>query len=222
MRAAGSRRLVASATVAFVCATASTAGAQIRWDVGAEVGAMKRFTTAKAEGAPNLEVGPAFQLDGHVALVPMVRVGGYLAQDVAPADGVGARTFWGGGLHVKVTPPLLSAPWRFWVSAGFGYAYSHAASYHGQVATRGGGSDLDVVFGSTHGGLLEVPLGLDLGYRASGRFLFFAELGGRPVLASYGPMYAGGQRATGVTTAAPFMGKDSFAASLSVGLSLQE
>ena len=51
--------------------------------------------------------------------VPMVRVGVYGSADLAPGAGsgdsqVGQRTYWGGGLEVRVMPPLLPAPWRTW------------------------------------------------------------------------------------------------------------
>jgi hypothetical protein len=211
------------ALVALLVAPA--ARAQVHWDVGAQAGVIKRFTTGGANGAPDPGFGPVVQLQGHLALVPMVRIGLYAAADVSPASGVGARTFYEGGLHLKVTPPLLSAPWRAWAFAGFGYAYTYAASFHAPVALPT--STTNVLFGGTYGGMLDVPLGLGLGYkpaRAGVPWLVFAELGGRLGVGFYGPMYDDGAAGTagGVVTVAPFLGKDSFALTLSVGLSLEQ
>jgi hypothetical protein len=211
------------------------AHAQVRWDVAAEVGAKTRFTTGSAPSAPGPSFGPAFELQGHVALVPMLRVGAYLTQDTAIGSGNGTRTFWAGGIRAKVTPPLLPAPWRFWAYAGLGYAYAYAVSFRAPALVEG--SEVIVRFPGQQGGILEVPVGVALGYRVSGgtgalrttrAWVVFAELGGRFGVATFGPMYDAGPVAAvagataGSTVSAPFAGKDSFALSLSVGLSLQE
>jgi hypothetical protein len=204
---------------------AGTARAQVHWDLGADVGAMKRFTTGSETGAPNPGFGPVFELQGHVALIPMLRVGAYFTQDISPASNIGTRTFWEGGLHLKVTPPLLSAPWRAWVFAGFGYAYTYAASFRAPVTMTTQTSN--VLFGGAYGGMLDVPLGVALGYRLRGAlspWMAFVQLGGRLGVGFYGPMYDDGAAgiAAGTVAVAPFMGKDSFALTLSVGLSLEQ
>jgi hypothetical protein len=187
---------------------------------------MKRFTTGSEIAAPNPGFGPVFEVQGHVALIPMLRVGAYFAQDVSPASDVGTRTFWEGGLHLKATPPLLPAPWRTWAFVGFGYAYTYEASYHAPV-TMGSQTTTSVLFGGAYGGMLDVPLGVALGYRLRGAlspWLAFVQLGGRLGVGFYGPMYDDGAAgiAAGTVAVAPFMGKDSFALTLSVGLSLEE
>jgi hypothetical protein len=225
MRARLAPPLVAGCLALFALLAAPAARAQVHWDVGASAGAMKRFTTGSDVAAPDPGFGAVAQLQAHVALVPMVRVGAYAAADWSPASGIGARTFYEGGLHLKVTPPLLSAPWRAWAFAGFGYAYTYAASYRAPVTV--GTTTTDVLFGGTYGGMLDVPLGVGLGYRparAGVPWLVFAELGGRLGVGFYGPMYDDGATGTaaGFVAVAPFIGKDSFALSLSVGLSLEQ
>jgi hypothetical protein len=153
----------------------------------------------------------------------MVRVGAYLAQDVAPVAGAGVRTYWEGGLRAKVTPPLLSAPWRAYAFAGLGYAYTYASSH--RAVPPGGAAE--VLFAGVSGGMLDLPVGLGLGARAPGAmraWVVFAELAGRFGVAFYGPMYAAGapSAVAGAAGPAPFVGKDSFALSLSVGLSLEQ
>jgi hypothetical protein len=172
------------------------AHAQLRWDVGAQAGVTKRFTTGAAPGAPSPGLGPSFGLQGHVALVPMVRIGVYLEQDISPMSPLGPRTFWAAGLHLRVMPPLLGGGWRTWLFAGFGYAYTDWSSE------------------AVSGGIFDAPVGVGLG-RKIGSWLIFGELGTRFGFGFYGPMYAGQGGAAG-------QGQDSFALSASVGLSLEQ
>jgi hypothetical protein len=164
------------------------------------------------------------ELQAHVALVPMVRIGAYIAGDLAKIPGAGTRTFLGGGLHAKITPPLLAAPWRAWAFVGLGYSYAYATSYHTTVPVMGE-PPADVLFGGISGGILEIPLGFDLGYKLAPNWLLFAELGGRFGVGFFGSIYEDG--ATGSlpnlpTVVAPFMGKDSFGLALSVGVSFDK
>jgi len=163
--------------------------ASVNWDVGAQAGAMKRFTTSTQASQPGF--GPAFELQGHVALIPMFRVGLYLAQDISPMPGWPARQFYEGGLHVKWTPPLLASPWRSYLFAGFGAAYVRQDPREGT--------------------LLEVPAGLGVALKLRAPWELFAELGGRAGVAFLGGVYDAGNT-----------GKDSFAVSLSVGVSLSD
>jgi hypothetical protein len=165
------------------------AHAQVNWDVGAEVGAMKRFTTSSQTSQPGF--GPAFELQGHVALIPMLRVGLYAAQDISPMPGWPARQFYEGGLHARLTPPLLSSPWRTYLFAGFGAAY--------------------VRQDPRDGALFDVPAGLGLSLKVRAPWEVFVELGGRFGVAFLGGVYDGANT-----------GKDSFAVSLSAGVSLSD
>ncbi len=182
--------MVASALVA------RPAGAQLRWDVGAEAGIAKRFTTGAPAGAPSPGVGPIFGLQGHVALVPMVRIGLYAEQDTEPLSQLGPRSFWAGGLHARVTPPLLGGGWRTWLYAGLGYGY---VDWSSQRAS---------------GGIFDAPVGLGLGDKL-GSWLVFAELGARFGFGFYGSAYSG-------QGGVPAVGQESVALCASVGLSLEQ
>jgi hypothetical protein len=143
----------------------------------------------------------------------MLRIGAYGTQDISPAPGIGPRFFWEGGLHLKATPPLLAAPWRAWAFAGVGYASAVAKSYP--------------AFQGVTGGFLDIPVGVALGYRLQphGAWLAFAQLGARIGAAFSGRMYEQGAPAaqpSGTPLTAPFVGKDSFALTLCVGLSLEQ
>jgi hypothetical protein len=65
------------------------------------------------------------------------------------------------------------------------------------------------------GGVLELPFGVGLGYRLRPEWMVFAELGGRASLLTWGGM----EQAPVCLCRDAFVGKDSFAAGLSVGVS---
>jgi hypothetical protein len=185
---------------------------------------MKRFATGSEAGAPDPGFGPVVEVEGHVALVPMLRIGAYATWDLSPASGIGARSFWEGGLHLKATPPLLPPPWRTWAFFGVGYAYTVADGYRGAGTIAA--PNTAVMFQSVTGNLLDIPFGFAVGYRLQprGSWLVFAQLGARIGAAFFGQMYERGPPATGSVTplAAPFVGKDSFALTLCVGISLEQ
>jgi len=187
-------------TIAVACLFGATAEsrqavAQVHWDVGAELGAMDRLATGRDATVRAPTPGPAAELHGHVALVPMVRVGAYVSEDISPRPGIPARETTEVGLRGKLSPPLLSGPWRSWIFLGIGYARAYVAV--------------------VEGGVIDLPLGAGIGYRLRRPWQIFAELEGRVGLGFSGPLYA---RVEGE----PYEGKDSFAVSLSVGVSLDE
>ncbi len=185
------------ALAAVVLLAPTPASAQLNSDVGLSAGVMKRFTTGAASGVSQPGFGPVVDLRAHVALLPMIRIGLYVAYDHSPMPGAGDRNFVTGGLHLKVSPPLLPAPWKTYLFAGFGAGYAEADAY-GSV-------------GSLTGALLEIPLGLGLARKLGTSWELFTELGGRFGVATFGPMYE----------ARPgFTGADSFALALTVGVSL--
>ena len=210
------RALIRAALVAGALSP-SRAMAQVKWDVGAEAGVVKRFTSGSSSGVSSPNLGPSVEVLGHVAVVPMVRVGLYASIDLVPQTG--QRSYWEGGAQVRVTPPLLPAPWRTWAFAGVGYAYAYQASF--ELAAHGGeaGAGASTLVDGVSGGLIEIPLGVGLGYRTQGPWTLFAELGARVDAGLYGPMYVPGGPGNSQGTAGPSLGRDSFALSLGIGLS---
>jgi hypothetical protein len=188
----------------------------VRWDVAAEAGAWQRFVRGGEPGAPRPGVGPGAALLVHVALVPMVRVGAYVAYDLSPIEGRSPREYLEGGLRLKVTPPIFGPPWRAWIYTGVGAAWSYQPSYTVAPApmapTPTPASD---VLPGAAGGLLELPFGVGLGYRLRKEWTVFAELGGRASLLAWGGM----EQAPVCLCRDAFVGKDSFAVGLSVGVS---
>jgi hypothetical protein len=194
------------ASVASVASREGEAQAQVHWDVGAQVGVMQRVQTGGSGDSPGPIPGPVGEIHAHVAVVPMLRVGPYLAHDLAPyapsAD-LPARQITEGGLRAKLAPPLLSGPWHLWALLGLGYARAYWPSH-----TVGGGASV----GGIEGDILDLPVGVGVGYRLRGPrdpWEVTAELGGRVGLAFFGAMYSDAPR-------------DSFALSLTLGVSLQE
>jgi len=209
------RRWAGGPVACAVLFAAGAAAAQVRWDAGAQVGVMQRVVAGSDVGPPG--PGPVGELHVHVALVPLVRVGPYVAHDIAPEPGAPARETTEGGLRAKLTPPWLSAPWRLWAFAGVGYARVYEPSHHAPAVSFGGGAPVDVTVPGVGGGLLEVPFGVGLGYRLRRPWELFAELGARVPVIATGDVYA--QPPCGCQVP---RGKDAFALSLSVGVSLDQ
>src|SRR5947207_803765 len=80
--------------------------APLHWDASAQGGVMKRFLGAR-NITGNAGFGPMAQLEGHVALLPLIRVGAYLGHDISPMpDAIAARDLTWFGLHVKLMSPF--------------------------------------------------------------------------------------------------------------------
>jgi hypothetical protein len=167
---------------------------------------MQRFTTGASPGSASPVPGPVGELRAHVALIPMLRLGPYLGHEIAPLTAGPAREITDFGLRGKLSPPLLALPWKTWLFLGVGYARAYEPSH--QV----GGAFIQ----GEAGGFLEMRVGLGLGYRVDRRWELFAELGSRIGLVFAGSMYD----PAGCGCGEPYEGKDSFALSLSLGLSL--
>jgi hypothetical protein len=191
--------LVWSATAILAAAMTwdGEAHAQIHWDAGIQGGAMKRFVTGSEAGAPDTKIGPVIQLTGHLALIPFA-------------------------------PPLLGGPWRTWLALGIGYAYAYAPSYPAQVTFAGDPQPSTVTIDTATGGMFDVAPAIGLGYRI-GPIMPFAELGGRFGMGFSGTMYDSNAGSCGhspnhplLQACEPYFGQDSFAVSLSVGLSLEQ
>jgi hypothetical protein len=169
---------------------------------------MQRLPTGAAAGATSPEPGPVGEVRAHVALVPMLRLGPYVGHEIGLLSGAPAREITEAGLRAKLSPPILALPWRSWAFIGVGYARAYEPSHR----LEGSG---DFVPGKA-GGFLETRAGLGLGYRLDRTWELFAELGARFGLLFAGSMYD----PRGCGCGEPYQGKDSFALSLSLGLSL--
>ncbi|HEY1692121.1 MAG TPA: hypothetical protein VGG39_08155 [Polyangiaceae bacterium] len=217
MRLAAS--LLVFCAVAAGTATSTPAAAQaqpLRWDAGLSAGVSQRLTTGRAAGAPTPELGPLAEAQAHVALLPMIRVGLYAAEDLSPLPGR-VRSFTAGGLHARFAPPLLPIGWRTWLYAGFGFALGEDPG--------GGGAP------HTSGQLFDVPVGVGLGTKLGRHWMLFGELGARLGFGFYGRMYdraAATEPATTTaaasagTAAGPYLGHDAVALALTVGLSWED
>lgn len=172
---------------------------------------MERVTTGRGSTASVPWPGPVAEVHAHVALVPMLRVGAYVAHDISPAAGVTAREITEGGLRLRLTPPLFRAPWKGWLFAGLGYARAYAPSRSASAAPGG-------FVPGEGGGILDLPVGLGVGVRVRGPWTVFLELGTRIGLAFTGSAYDARRCACGTA----YEGRDSFAAALAVGVSLEE
>jgi hypothetical protein len=169
---------------------------------------MQRFMTGAAPGAPSPEPSPVGEVRAHVALLPMLRLGPYVAHNIGLLSGAPARETTEAGLRAKVSPPLVTLPWRSWAFVGVGYALAYEPSH--PFGASGG-----LVPGKA-GGFLTSRVGLGVGYRLDRTWELFGELGGRIGLLFAGSAYDRGACGCGD----PYQGKDSFALSLSLGLSL--
>ena len=203
------------ACVVVLLALPRAAHAQIHWDASAQVGVMKRVLTSRPAGGENAGFGPVAQLTGHLALLPLVRVGGYFGHDISPVGGErSARDLTWGGLRAKLMSPWPRGALRAWLFFGFGYAgvYARSTSTPGAVVHGAGGS------------YFEVPFGFGASYKLRKPWELCAELGMRAGFGHRGSTY----EAPGPTRSSagqadehvPPAGTDRFAIGLTVGVLL--
>jgi hypothetical protein len=213
--------------VVLVVSFSRRAGAQLHFDVGAEAGVSRRFLTDRPPGGPDAGFGAAFEVHGHIAILPLLRAGAYVAHDIAPVPGLAAREITSAGLRVKVVPPLFPAPWRAWVFAGFGYAGVYAPAYDTVYAPAGDGEPPGPVHVAASGGsYFEVPVGLGASYRLRRWVELTAELGARFGFGFRGSVYGedGGRAAfamdgSGQQERVAKAGDDTASVALSLGVS---
>ena len=214
---------------------AAQAGAQVHVDVGAEVGAMKRFSSDRPPGGPDAGFGPVLEVHGHVAILPFVRAGVYFTHDIAPVPGITAREITTGGFRLKVAPPLRSGRFRTWAFVGFGYAGVYAPGYQATLPLGAAGAPAATTVSASGGSYFEVPLGIGVGYKLRRREYFggrspgggelTCELGSRFGFGFQGSLYGeDGGRAAFVSGSpqeqrVPKQGNDVFALALSLGYS---
>lgn len=168
------------------------ASAQLHWDASVQVGAMKRVLVERPPGSDDAGIGPVGQLTAHVALMPLLHVGGYLSHDISPLPGDAApRNTTAGGLRAKAAFPLSSRV-RAWGFLGFGYAGVYAQSYDRTLELRtGGGASTrrDVHIEGAGGSYFDLPFGIGASYKLRKPWELCAELGARVGFGHTGSVY---------------------------------
>lgn len=189
-------RLLVLSVFSFFCASLlgeREAQAQLHWDASAQLGVMKRFAADRPAGTDDVGFGPTGQLTGHLALLPLVHVGGYVGHDISPLPGDGAaRNITFGGLRAKGMLPWVRGSVHAWIFAGFGYAGVYSPSYDtvfslpdadGNVTPRA------VRVQGAGGRFFEVPFGLGASYKLRKPWELCAELGARMGFGHDGSVY---------------------------------
>lgn len=221
------RRLLTTLAVAVALLLATArADAQVHWDASAQVGFMKRnLVDRPTGGARDATVGPAGQLTGHVALLPLVRLGAYFGHDISPFQGdASARDITWGGLRAKIMSPWPRGDARAWLFVGFGYAGVYQRSTvttAGMTAPAPGVAGTERVVHGAGGGFFEVPFGLGASYKLRKPWELCAELGARAGFGHSGSVYdSPGPRRTSESGESnmPPAGIDRFGFGLTVGV----
>jgi hypothetical protein len=212
-------RLTALVAFALLLLT-QPANAQLHWDASAEAGVMKRFLSSKPPGGGDAGFGPVVEIHGHIALLPLLRLGAYVAHDIAPMPGdVAALQITSFGARVKGTSPWPLDPWHIWAFAGLGYAGVYGPSY----STRVGAPQTDVSVAGAGGGFFELPFGVGISYKLRRPWHVMAELSGRGGFGFSGSVFDLGAGRTGTPQSGPTVylsnpGVPSFGTSFVVGL----
>ena len=184
--------VLASGLLSFFCVERD-AEAQLHWDASAQLGVMKRFLANRPASTDDVGFGATGQLTGHVALLPLVHVGGYFGHDISPLPGDGAaRNITFGGVRVKGLIPWFRGAARAWIFAGFGYAGVYSQSYDttftfvdgAGIATR-----RPVHVQGAGGSFFDVPFGIGASYKLFKPWELCAELGGRFGFGHTGSVY---------------------------------
>jgi hypothetical protein len=221
--------VIAVRVLGVLCAllfVTSTASAQVHGDASAQVGVMKRFASDRVV-QNDVGFGPTAQLTAHLALIPLVYVGGYAGADtnVTGTDSFPQRNIFWGGARAKGMIPFVRGAARLWLFAGFGYAgvYQYARLPRLGGAFTDDPATLPRVQGA-NGGFFEVPFGVGASYKLRKPWHLTAELGARAVFGHSGAAYDGApivyQRSPSPQAPQrfPAPGIDRFALGLSVGV----
>jgi hypothetical protein len=169
--------------------------------------------------AHNPDAGPALLLSGHIALLPLLRAGAYLAHDFSPISGTDLREITSSGVTIRLFSPWPRRALRMWLSGGLGYASAYAPSYPAAVA-GGGQTSVSAVISGTAGGFFEIPIGVGASVRLSPAFELVGNVGARIGFGFTGSMYNQGPTASASglpTRALPAAGDDVVAVFLVAG-----
>jgi hypothetical protein len=171
---------LASAALVLVAATLfgeRKASAQIHGDVGVNVGVMDRV---RSGGTGSGSLGPMAELEAHIAVLPLLRVGVYLSHDIAPNSV--DRAAWqvtSGGLHVKILAPFVRGNLRAWFFFGAGYAGVYAPSYNEPFDFADGQGRRNTDVTGAGGSFFEIPFGIGGAWRFAKPWELVAQLGAR-------------------------------------------
>jgi len=185
----------------------------------------KRFLSG---GSLTGSFGPIIGLSGDIALMPLIRVGVYVDEELA-IDGEPKSPFitsFGG--RVKFLPPVGSDNWRMWLFVGVGYAVVTAPGYHQTVPatideiTQ---TNQDATATPSSGSFMEIPFGVGASYKLRAPWVILGELSGRAGLNSGGSYFDPTGRNAYITstptdTLGFVTGTESFALILTVGIGL--
>jgi hypothetical protein len=185
------RVVLAALALAASAANEKPAGAQVHGDVSAQVGVMKRFFSDSAGGQPGF--GPAVQLTGGVALLPLLQVGGYFGHDISPLPSpAAARDITFGGLRLRGNVPWPGGQVRTWIFVGFGYAGVYSRSYATTLAVPdglGGTTPQRVTVEGAGGSFFDLPFGIGASYKLRKPWELCAELAMRTGFGHTGSVY---------------------------------
>lgn len=169
------RIAAALALVAALLTVVSPSYAQLRWDVGARIGASKRYLSSQPPGNPDGDAGPAAELTLHTALLPLLRVGPVVSAEVSPVYGRATRRHYGVGLEARLFAPL---PWP--KLRPFAYVGVRGVlARQPQTEMHGAGS----------GGYLSIPFGVGASVFVVKSLRFVATFGGNGGLLHGGALY---------------------------------
>jgi hypothetical protein len=214
------RRLAAILLAAAVVLVAHPSAAQLKWDASANAGVMRRFLSG---GVGDGGFGPYFSLQGHVALLPFVRVGAYVSHDIGPTNGPEpSRQITAAGARLKLTPPWPRGDFRSWIFVGFGYAAVYGPSYHLRLLIPPNSQPQDLLAGGAGGGYVEIPIGVGMAYMVRKPWEITAELGTKLGFGFTGNLYdfRPAFTAGGLQTDLATIGHDSAALFLTIGVGL--
>ncbi len=150
---------------------------------------MKRFLGGRPSGGGDAGFGPAAEVHGHVAILPLVRAGAYVGHDISPQPGdTKALQITSFGLRAKVTSPMPLDPWRVWAFVGVGYAGAYGHSFHTTIAPDPS-SRVPAFATGAGGSFFEVPFGVGASYKLRRPWHLTAELGGRATFGYAGSLF---------------------------------
>lgn len=204
---------------------ASSANAQLHLDASAQLGADKRFATNRPAGSDDAGFGAVGQLNAHVALLPLIRVGAYVGHEISSFGDATRDITWFGARGKLMSPFLRTLKPYFFL--GFGYAATYQRSVDRTVSvptTLGQSKTMEATVEGAGGGFFDVPFGVGASYKLVKPIELVGELGAHVGFAHSGSVYddPGPQlKIPGVpdNNVLP-LGNDTFMISLTIGVLL--